>query len=38
MQKKAYHAPTLAKFGSAVARTLGNFGRTAEFINFRILW
>jgi hypothetical protein len=37
MDKKAYTAPTLTRFGSAVARTLGTFGKTAELLNFRIL-
>lgn len=37
MEKKAYEAPTLVRFGCAVARTLGTFGKTAELLNFRIL-
>lgn len=36
MEKKAYTAPTLTRFGCAVANTLGQFGRTAELINFRL--
>jgi hypothetical protein len=35
MARKAYTAPTLTRFGSAVARTLGRAGRLLEFINFR---
>lgn len=38
MQKRAYTAPTLTRFGCAVERTLGRFGRTAELISFRILF
>jgi hypothetical protein len=38
MQKKTYAAPTLTRFGCAVERTLGRFGKTAELISFRILF
>jgi hypothetical protein len=33
--KKAYASPTLVKYGSAVAATLGAGGKYLEFINWR---
>lgn len=33
--KKTYSSPTVTVHGSAVEATQGNFGRRAEFINFR---
>jgi hypothetical protein len=34
--KKVYASPTLTRFGSAVAATLGPIGFRLEFINWRL--